>query len=148
MQNADNLEKCDPELIHSFSKPISPIHGVCSVLSLYAVFAVQNCLLGCAETKGRKIEIIHVWHSVSSVAPKRKPVQAVGRQCFQMIAVKIQYRQATGNWNFLNLIIGLEVYLNFFPCVYFQIFYYRKLMLVDLLCLSYNLHKLTLFSNF
>ena len=31
----------------------SYILGVCSVLSLYAVFAFQNCVLLCAETKGQ-----------------------------------------------------------------------------------------------
>ena len=33
---------------------------------------------------------------------------------------KTQYRQATDNWNFSNLKIGLEVFLNFFACVYFK----------------------------
>ena len=51
MQNADNLENCNSGLIHTFSKPNASIHGVCSVLSFHAVFAFQNCLLGCAETK-------------------------------------------------------------------------------------------------
>ena len=53
MQNADNLEHCNSGLIHPFLKPIASIHGVCSVLSLHAVFAFQNCLIGCAETKGQ-----------------------------------------------------------------------------------------------
>ena len=80
MQNADNfkLENCNLGLIHTFSKPNASIHGVCSVLSFHAVFAFKNCLLGCAETKGqnvfRKIEIIHAWHIVSSVAQKRNLV--------------------------------------------------------------------------
>ena len=30
----------------------------------------------------------------------------------------IQYQQATGDCNFQNLKLGLEVFLNFFPCVY------------------------------
>ena len=34
-----------------FFKPKSFIHYICSVLSFYAVFAFQNCLLWCAETK-------------------------------------------------------------------------------------------------
>ena len=51
--NADTLENCNSGLIHTFSKANSSIHGVCSVLSFHAVFAFQNCLLGCAETKGQ-----------------------------------------------------------------------------------------------
>ena len=78
MQNADNLENCNSGLIHTFSKPKVPIHGVCSVLSFHADFAFKNCLLGCAETKGqtvfRKIESIQVWHIESSVAQKRNLV--------------------------------------------------------------------------
>ena len=78
MQNTDNLEHCNSGLINTFSKPNTSIHGVCSVLSFHAVFAFQNCLLGCAETKGqtvfRKIKIIHVWHVESFVAQKRNLV--------------------------------------------------------------------------
>ena len=48
-------------------------------------------------------------------------IQALSRQCFQICAVKIQYHQATGYWNFQNLKIGLEVFLNFSPCVYIKI---------------------------
>ena len=84
------------------------IHGVYSVLSLYAVFAFQNYRLWWAETKGqrcfRKIEIIHGWHSVSSVAQNEilwtSAIQAVGRQCFKWVLSKFQYRQASGYWNF------------------------------------------------
>ena len=54
MQNADNLEHCNSRFIHTFSKPNASIHGVCSVLSFHDVFAIQNGLLGCAETKGQK----------------------------------------------------------------------------------------------
>ena len=75
MQNAENLENCNSGLIQTFSKPYASIYGVCSVVSFHAVFAFQNCLLGCAETMGqyvfRKIEIIHKWHIESSVAQKR-----------------------------------------------------------------------------
>ena len=53
MQNADNLEYCDSGLIPTFAKPNASLHGVCSVLSFHAVFALQNCLLGFAETKGQ-----------------------------------------------------------------------------------------------
>ena len=78
MQNTDDLEYCDSGLIHTFLKPNASVHGVCSVLSFHAVFAFQNCLLGCAETKGqhvfRKIEIIHVWDIESPVAHKRNLV--------------------------------------------------------------------------
>ena len=74
MQNADNLRLCHPELMHSFSKPNSFIHGVCSVLSLNAVFAFQKSLLWSAETKGQ-ICILEV-------------IYAVSRPCFQMCAVK------------------------------------------------------------
>ena len=98
MQNADTLENFNSGLIHTFSKPNASIHGVSSVFSFHAIFAFQNCLLGCAETKGqtcfRKIEVIHAWHIESSVAQKKKEIlwtsviQALGRQCFQMCAVK------------------------------------------------------------
>ena len=39
---------------------------------------------------------------------------------------KIQYSQAAGDWNFQNLKLGLEVFLNFFPCVYnlFSVFFH------------------------
>ena len=78
MQNADNFENCNSGLIHTFLKPNASIHGVGSVLSFHAVFAFLNCLLGCAETKGkhvfRKIEIIHMWHVESFVAQKRNLV--------------------------------------------------------------------------
>ena len=37
--------------MHSFSKPNSFIHGVCSVLPFYAAFAFQNCLLWSADTE-------------------------------------------------------------------------------------------------
>ena len=56
---------------------------------------------GLEKQKGKhafkKIEIVHMWHIVSSVAQKRNPVvssviEAVSRQCFQICAVKIQYR--------------------------------------------------------
>ena len=67
--------------MHSFSKPNSFIHGVYSVLSFYAAFACQNCLLWCTETKGqiafKKIEIIHVWQFVSSVAQNRTSVDVI-----------------------------------------------------------------------
>ena len=53
MQNADNLEHCNSGLLHIFFKTNALIHGVCSVLSFHAVFAFQNCLLGCAQTKGQ-----------------------------------------------------------------------------------------------
>ena len=33
---------------------------------------------------------------------------------------KIQYHQATDYWNFYILKIGLEEFLNFFPCVYLE----------------------------
>ena len=33
---------------------------------------------------------------------------------------KIQYPQASGNWNFQNLKFGLEVFLYFIPCVYLK----------------------------
>ena len=70
MQNADNLRYYGLELIHCmyFSKPNSFIHYEFSIISFYAVFAVQNCFLRCVETIGqtyfRKIYIIHVWHIV------------------------------------------------------------------------------------
>ena len=35
------------------TKFIYMIHGVCSVLSFYDVFAFQNCPLWCAESKGQ-----------------------------------------------------------------------------------------------
>ena len=53
MQNADSVRQCDSGMIHSFSKPNSIIHGVCSDLSFYAVFAFQKCRLWCVETKGQ-----------------------------------------------------------------------------------------------
>ena len=81
MQNADNLEYCDSEVIHTFSKPNATIHGVCSSLSFHAVFAYQYCLLWCAELRGkhvfRKIEIIQVCHIDSSVAQKRNLVDFI-----------------------------------------------------------------------
>ena len=97
MQNADTLRLCDSELIHSFSKPNSFIHGVYSVLSLYAVLLSKITVYGGQKLKGkhvfRKIEIIHGWQVVSSVAQNEilctSAIQAVGRQCFQMGAVKI-----------------------------------------------------------
>ena len=49
----DLLEYCDSGLIHTFSKLNASVHGVCSILSFHAVFVFQNCLLGCAETKGQ-----------------------------------------------------------------------------------------------
>ena len=68
--------------MHSFSKPNLFIHGVRSVLSLYAAFALQNCSYGVQELKGkhafRKNEIIHVWQFVSSVAQKRNFVDVIG----------------------------------------------------------------------
>ena len=128
MQNADNLEHCNSGLMHTFSQPNASIHGVCSVLTFHAVFAFQKCLLGCAELRGkhvfRKNEIIHVWHIESSVAQTRNLVDFSYSKpqvdnAFKCVLSKIQYRQATGYWNFTNLKLGLEVFLNFFPCVYF-----------------------------
>ena len=74
VQNADNLLLCDSELIHSFSKPKSFIHGVCSFLSFYAVLLSKTVFYGAQKLKGKhvfmKIEIIHLLHIVSSVAQK------------------------------------------------------------------------------
>ena len=53
MQSADNLEHGNSGLINTFLKPNASMHGVCSVLSFYAIFAFQNCRLGCAKTKGQ-----------------------------------------------------------------------------------------------
>ena len=64
-----------------FFETKSIIHGVCSVLSLYAAFAFQNCSYGVQELKGkhalRKIEIIYVWQFVSSEAQKRNFVDVI-----------------------------------------------------------------------
>ena len=72
MQNADRLRLCYSKLIHSFSKPKSFIHLICSFFSFYAVFASKIVFYGVQKLKGkrvlRKIEIIHVRHIVSSVA--------------------------------------------------------------------------------
>ena len=72
-------------MIHPFSNPKAFIDRVCSVLSFYARFAFQNCLVSCAETKGqtcfRKIEIFHEWHIVSFVAQKRAPVDSSNSSC-------------------------------------------------------------------
>ena len=67
--------------MHTFSKPNSFIHGVCSVVSFYAAFAFKIVSYGVQKLKGkhafRKIEIIHVWQFVSSVAQKRNLVDAI-----------------------------------------------------------------------
>ena len=98
MQNADTLRLCDSELIHSFSKPNSFIHGVYSVLFYFMLFLLSKITgYGGQKLKGkhvfRKIESINGWHIVSSVAQNEilctSAIQAVGRQCFQMGAVKI-----------------------------------------------------------
>ena len=50
------------------------IHCKCSILSLNAVFASKNVFCGVLKQKGkltfRRINIIHVWQIVSSVAQK------------------------------------------------------------------------------
>ena len=38
---------------------------------------------------------------------------------FKLIHSKILHRQAAGNWISQNIKLGLEVFPNFFPCVYF-----------------------------
>ena len=53
VQNAHKLRLCYSELIHSFYKPNSFIHVVCSAVPFNAIFAFQNCLLWIAETKGQ-----------------------------------------------------------------------------------------------
>ena len=99
MQNADRVQICYSELTHSFSKPKSFIHWICSVLSFYAVSAFQNCLLWCAETKRafkrvfRKIEIIHVWHIVSSVAQKQNSVDFSNSSCKLAMLSKVYYQK-------------------------------------------------------
>ena len=74
-----------------------------SALSFYAVLLSKIDFYGLQKLKGkhvfRKIEIIYVWHIVTSTSV----IQAVSRQCFQMCAVKIQYRQTSENWKFQNL---------------------------------------------
>ena len=101
MQNADNLEYCDSGLIHIFFKTkrgmLSSFISCCSMDSL-----------GVQKLRGkhvfRNIEIIQVLH-IESSEPKNEilwtsVIQALSRQFFQMCAAKIQYRQATGYWNF------------------------------------------------
>ena len=79
------IRLCDAELIHSFSKQNSFIHGVCSVLSYYAVFLSKLVFDSVKNLKGKhvfgKLEIIHVWHSVSSVAQKRNSVDFSNSSC-------------------------------------------------------------------
>ena len=103
VQNADTLRLCDSELIHTFLKPNSFIHGVYSVLSLYAVFALKNYLLRCAETIKskhvfRKIEIIHVLYPLlhKNEILWTPVIHAVSRQCFQICAVKIPISPGPG----------------------------------------------------
>ena len=85
MQNADRRRLCYSKLIHFFSKPKSFIiryaqffHFMLFVLSEIVFYGVQKLK---DKRVFMKIEIIHVWHIVSSVAQKQNSVDFCNSSC-------------------------------------------------------------------
>ena len=99
---------------HLFIRYARFFHFMLFLLSKIVFLGVQKLK---SKRFFRKIEIIHVRHIVSSVAQKRNSVDFSNPICkmamLSKVLSKIQNRNPQVIW-----ILGLQVFLNFFPHVY------------------------------
>ena len=99
-------------LIHLFMGCSQFFHLMLFLFSIIVYYGVQKLK---DKHFFRKILIIHVWHMASSVAKHEILWTSVIVYDFKCVLSKSQYRL-----EFLNLKLGLEMCLNFCPCVYFN----------------------------
>ena len=86
MQNADILRSSDSGLMHSFfQNQLDSLTGHAQLFHFMLLKLSKIVSFGVQKLKGkhvtRKIEIIHVWRIVSSVAQKRNPVDFINSSC-------------------------------------------------------------------